>query len=88
MTLRDAFYVDAPILGVALLFSQDRMGLGDNGFLIVTSTAANVVNLSYKNEGWYATGSVFEDWVTSGAPSTAPPSGHTLADVGFVVLQN
>jgi hypothetical protein len=33
----------------------------------------------YKNEGWYAAGSAWETWITSGAPQTVPPSGHTLA---------
>jgi hypothetical protein len=46
-----------------------------------------IVKIAYKNEGWYATGSVFEVWVTIGGPSTLPPSGHSLADIGYEPLQ-
>jgi len=87
MTARDMFYEATPTATTAMLFTDDRMGIRDDMFLIVTSTAADVVNVIYKNHGWYSTGSVFEVWVTSGSPQTIPPSGHTLSDVDFVVLQ-
>lgn len=35
----------------------------------------------FQMRGWYASGGVFESWVTAGAPSTSAPSGHTLSDV-------
>ena len=40
----------------------------------------------YKNEGWYAAGSVYEEWPSSPFPSFFPPSGHTLTFVQFYVL--
>jgi hypothetical protein len=92
MTARDGFYNGTGIVDVTLSYSTETWGgvvfpgRSDNGFLQV-STAAVVANVIYKNHGWYTTGSVFEVWVTSGAPSTVPPSGHTLSDIDFVVLQ-
>jgi hypothetical protein len=94
VTARDGYYQNAGASATgAQLWAPETWGgavapgFANNTYFQVI-TAAAVVNLNYKNEGWYATGSVFEDWVTSGAPSTTPPSGHTLADIGFVVLQN
>ena len=52
------------------------------------TTGTNIVNLIFKNQGWYATGSVFEEWITSPAPGTVPPSGHTLTDIQHLVLQS
>lgn len=40
----------------------------------------------YKNQGWYAAGSVYEQWISTPLPSTFPPSAHTLADIQHVVL--
>lgn len=40
----------------------------------------------YKNEGWYAAGSAWETWITSGDPSSVPPSGHTLTFLQHMVL--
>lgn len=42
----------------------------------------------YKNQGYYVTGSVFEEWISVGAPSTFPPSAHTLIDIQHVLLQS
>jgi hypothetical protein len=58
-----------------------------DALFFVGAIAAGVIQNIYKNQGWYAAGSAFEEWVTSGAPSTVPPSGHTLSDISFVVLQ-
>jgi hypothetical protein len=38
----------------------------------------------YKMCGWYATGSVFEVWVSAGSPSLTPPSAHILSNI-FIV---
>ncbi len=38
----------------------------------------------YKMQGWYATGSVYETWTSSGQPNLTPPSGHTLTDIAVV----
>lgn len=35
----------------------------------------------FKNIGWYATGSVYEEWISDQAPSITPPSGHTLTNI-------
>jgi hypothetical protein len=91
MTARDGNYNGAGLTGTDLFSDETWGGIvfpgrADNGYLQVT-TQAVVANVIYKNHGWYSTGSVFEVWVTSGSPQTVPPSGHTLADVDFVVLQ-
>jgi len=85
MTARDMFYENTPTY-ITQLNMDERMGIRDDLFLVVTSTAANVVNVIYKNQGWYAAGSVLEEWVTSGAPSTTPPSGHTLTQLQHLVI--
>lgn len=54
---------------------------------VFASPTTSIGTLVYKNQGYYVAGSVFEEWVTSGAPSTTPPSGHTLTDISYVVLQ-
>lgn len=38
----------------------------------------------YKMRGYYATGAAYETWVAIGAPSSSPPSGHTLTNVQVV----
>ena len=38
----------------------------------------------YVMTGWYAGGSTWETW-TATAPSTTPPSGHSLTNVAVVV---
>ncbi len=35
----------------------------------------------YKMIGYYLAGSVFEVWVALNAPSSTPPSGHSLQDI-------
>ena len=32
----------------------------------------------YKNYGYYVAGSIWETWISTGFPSTANPTGHTL----------
>ena len=41
---------------------------------------------TYKNAGWYSAGSTWEVWLSSGNPSTTPPSGHTLTYLHHVVV--
>ena len=41
----------------------------------------------WKNDGWYAAGTVWESWVTNDNPSTTPPSGHTLTQLQHVQLR-
>jgi hypothetical protein len=58
------------------------------GAELISTTSGQVANVHfYKNEGWYATGSVYEEWISSPLPSFTPPSGHTLTFVQFIVLQ-
>lgn len=58
--------------------------------LAVAANATVIGNspLIYKNQGYYVAGSVFEEWISIGAPSSFPPSAHTLADVSYVLLQS
>lgn len=87
MTARDGYYENAGASATGVqLFSDEQTKLAYDGQLALVTQAA-VANAIYKNHGWYAAGSVWEVWVTSGAPSTVPPSGHTLTNIGFVVLQ-
>lgn len=44
-------------------------------------SGATIELANYKNEGYYAAGTVWETWITSGEPQTVPPSGHTLTFV-------
>ena len=85
MTLRAGYYM-AGGAGEALPSSTETRQPGNAGYVFLGETGFfNVV--FYKNEGWYAPGSVRESWVTVTLPSFVPPSGHTLTGVGFVVLQ-
>lgn len=88
MTLRDIYYAGAGSGASQAVTSITVTTLlrADNIYLQIV-TAAAVANLVFYNQGWYNTGGVFETWETSGDPNTTPPSGHTLLDVGFVVLQ-
>jgi hypothetical protein len=63
-----------------------RINQGHNGFLVTFPTGVFNITL-YKNEGWYATGGVWEQWTTATSPSSTPPSGHTLTFVEYIVLQ-
>lgn len=60
---------------------------GRGGFLIENTSAVPNL-LKFKNQGWYAAGTTYETWVTTIAPNTLPPSGHTLADISFVILED
>lgn len=92
MTARDGNYAGAGVADASDIFGSETWGgavtpgRADDGYLITTSTASNVVNQLFKNQGWYAAGSVLEVWVTSGAPSTTAPSGHTLTDYQHHVI--
>lgn len=66
--------------------TETRINLGHNGYLVTFPTGVFNITL-YKNEGWYATGSVWEQWITTTAPSTSPPSGHSLTFTHYMVLQ-
>jgi hypothetical protein len=85
---------------MAQLFSSEMTASKDDGYLLIGvggvslfSTEATNPGTSgatvykYKNRGWYVAGGVEESWVTVGAPSTVPPSGHTLIGIDYVVLQ-
>lgn len=60
---------------------------GDDGFIVLNSGATQAQILYFKNQGYYVSGAVFEEWVTTSAPQTLPPSGHTLADTQYQVLE-
>lgn len=85
MTLRDGNLINGVINKYAS-GTETRINLGHNGSAMLFPTGAINITL-YKNEGWYATGSVWEEWTTPTAPSTSPPSGHTLAFIQYLVLQ-
>jgi hypothetical protein len=59
----------------------------DSGAVLVDSTVIGNAPPIYKNQGWYATGGVFEEWISVGLPSAFPPSAHALTELTFVVLQ-
>lgn len=88
MTTRNLFYAGAGSGATTVVLTETVATKirGDPLFLSVV-TAAAVANVIYKNQGYYAAGGVYESWITSGAPSTAAPSGHTLTGYSFVVLQ-
>ena len=69
----------------ALAGTSGKAALG--GELMFAQSGQVAGNHFYKNEGWYATGSVYEEWISSPLPSFSPPSGHTLTFVQFIVLQ-
>lgn len=86
MTLRDFFYeagtIRAAPLGVTVATIRTPY---DEQLGVIT--AAAIANTLYKNQGYYVAGAVFEEWITSGAPNTVPPSGHTLTEISYTVLQ-
>lgn len=49
--------------------------------LSIDSVSASTGIRRFKNIGWYAAGSVFEEWISTENPSVTPPSGHTLTDI-------
>jgi hypothetical protein len=40
--------------------------------------------LYFQMRGYYAAGAAFETWTTTNAPSTSPPSGHSLTGLAVV----
>lgn len=57
------------------------------GGFIAANSSAVPDTLVYKNQGWYATGGIYETWLTLHAPSSTPPSGHTLTGCSFVAFK-
>ena len=66
--------------------SETRLGGFYNGSLDTFPTGVFNIDL-FKNQGYYVAGSVYEEWVTPTAPSTTPPSGHTLTQIQYVPLE-
>lgn len=60
---------------------------GRGGSLARFVSGAITALVTYKNEGWYAAGAAWETWLTSGDPSTVPPSGHTLTYLQHMTVQ-
>lgn len=58
-------------LGGELMFAQSGQVAGNN---------------FYKNEGYYSTSGLWEEWISSPLPSFNAPSGHTLIFVQFIRL--
>lgn len=86
MTLRDASLLVGGA-GEFLPSATQTHIAGNPGYVISLPGTATAVVYKYKNRGWYVAGGVEESWVTVGAPSTVPPSGHTLIGIDYVVLQ-
>jgi len=55
---------------------------GRNAGGLASTSAAS----TWKNTGYYAAGAVWESWISAGAASTTPPSGHTLTFVRSIKL--
>lgn len=88
MTLRDCYLQDAGSNAtMSQMSSSEANFCRENCYLIPISTVTTAPVYKYKNRGWYVAGGVEESWVTVGAPSTVPPSGHTLIGIDYVVLQ-
>lgn len=68
---------------VNFYFDSPRTGLAGS---LVQSISAVPNLLTFKNQGWYAAGSVYETWTSVTAPDSNPPSGHTLTGISFVVF--
>ena len=60
---------------------------GRGGSLARFVSGAITASVTYKNEGWYAAGAAWETWLTSDAPATVPPSGHTLTYLQHMTVQ-
>lgn len=90
MTARDGYNQDAgSSTATSQLFSDENFSKCRNDAYLAVISSATVANLIYKNHFNYPLGSsTFEVYVTSGAPVSTPPSGHSPGDyTGFVVLQ-
>lgn len=85
MTARDGYFLGGVVVAPQLGGNEGTVS-ADNGYLAVFGIVTTTAPPTYKNQGWYAAGAVWESWVTTGAPSTAPPSGHTLTNLSYVVL--
>jgi hypothetical protein len=67
--------------------TETRPRMGYPGAVYVNAVVIGNTPPIYKNQGYYVAGSVFEEWISVGAPNTFPPSAHTLADVQHVQLE-
>jgi hypothetical protein len=65
--------------------SARKRGSFDGNFATMPGYAP-VTLTRYKNQGRYVAGGVWESWDSFGAPSSTPPSGHTLTEITYVVL--
>lgn len=86
MTLRNGDYITGGAGELLPSSSETARGRFNPGEIILQPTGTFNITL-YKNEGWYATGSLYEEWITATAPSTTPPSGHTLTFIQYFPLQ-
>lgn len=85
-TNRDGYY-EGGITDATQLFSTvTTLKRSYDGFFEGLSSFP-VTFVTYKNQGYYVAGLTYEEWVTISAPSTTPPSGHTLTGISYVVLQ-
>ena len=85
MTLRAGGFVPGVISAYASS-TETRINQGHNGYLVTFPLGVFNTDL-FKNQGYYVAGSVYEEWVTTTAPSTTPPSGHTLTQIQYVPLE-
>ena len=74
------------ILGLLEGFADSQRD-GKIGRVLINAVVIGDAPPNYKNQGYYVAGSVLEEWVTVGLPSTFPPSAHTLADCQHLVLE-
>lgn len=77
------------LIGVITAFAsstETRINLGHNGDAMLFPIGVFNTTL-YKNEGWFAGGGTWEEWVTVTTPSTTPPSGHALTFIQYFPLQ-
>lgn len=66
-------------------FASSASG-GRKGRNTTNATVLGVPAAKYLNYGYYVAGSVWESWITSEAPSTTPPSGHTLSFIKNILI--
>lgn len=71
--------------GVAENFASALRGSFGGGVLVNAVVIGSSPPI-YKNEGYYSTGTIWEVWITIGAPSTFPPSAHALSYIHHDVL--
>ena len=66
------------VAGAQMTFNADASMLGMSGTVV-----------TYNNTGWYAAGSTWESWPTTGAPASSavnPKTGHTVTSLSSVPL--